>query len=63
MAEDIVVTRIVEAPPERVWDLVGDPTRIGAISPECHRVDWLGGPRPALRLRSGSERPPARRRH
>jgi hypothetical protein len=43
MADDIVVTRTVAAPPERVWELVGDPARIGAISPECHRVDWLGG--------------------
>jgi uncharacterized protein YndB with AHSA1/START domain len=54
LAEDIVVTRTVEAPPERVWDLVGDPARIGAISPECHRVDWLGGatgPAPGARFK------------
>ncbi|GAA4862534.1 SRPBCC family protein [Actinomycetospora straminea] len=54
MADDIVVTRTVDAPPERVWDLVGDPARIGAISPECHRVDWLGGasgPAPGARFK------------
>ena len=54
MTEDIVVTRTIEAPPDRVWDLVGDPARIGGISPECHRVDWLGGatgPEPGARFR------------
>lgn len=53
MADDIVVTRSVDAPPERIWDLVGDPARIGAISPECHRVDWLDaatGPEPGARF-------------
>ena len=54
MADDIVVTRTVDAPPDRVWDLVGDPARIGAISPECHRVDWLdgaSGPAPGARFK------------
>lgn len=54
MADDIVVTRTVDAPAQRVWDLVGDPARIGAISPECHRVDWLGGasgPAPGARFK------------
>ncbi|MDD7936946.1 SRPBCC family protein [Actinomycetospora lutea] len=54
MADDIVVTRTVDAPAESVWDLVGDPARIGAISPECHRVDWLGdatGPAPGARFK------------
>ena len=54
MADDVVVTRTVDAPPERVWDLVGDPARIGNISPECRRVDWLdgaSGPAPGARFR------------
>jgi len=54
MTDDVVVTRTVDAPPERVWDLVGDPARIGNISPECRRVDWLdgaSGPAPGARFR------------
>jgi uncharacterized protein YndB with AHSA1/START domain len=54
MADDVVVTRTVDAPPERVWELVGDPARIGDISPECHRVDWVGGatgPEPGARFK------------
>jgi len=35
----------IEAPPARVWELVGDPTRMGEWSPECHRVTWAGGDR------------------
>jgi uncharacterized protein YndB with AHSA1/START domain len=63
MADDIVVTRTVEAPPERVWDLVGDPARIGAISPECHCVDWLDGadgPAPGARFRGHNRKGPLR---
>ena len=47
-------TSWIDAPAERVWDLVGDPARIGAISPECHRVEWLGtasGPAPGARFK------------
>jgi uncharacterized protein YndB with AHSA1/START domain len=33
----------VEAPPARVWELIGDPTRMGEWSPECHQVVWTGG--------------------
>jgi uncharacterized protein YndB with AHSA1/START domain len=32
----------VGAPPERVYDLVADLTRMGEWSPECYRVEWLG---------------------
>ena len=42
-APDVVVTRRVDAPPASVWALVGDPARIGEISPECYRISWLGG--------------------
>jgi len=39
---DIEVNTHVDAPPSRVWELIGDPTRMGEWSPECKRVDWAG---------------------
>jgi uncharacterized protein YndB with AHSA1/START domain len=33
----------IDAPPDQVWDLLADVTRMGEWSPECHRVRWLGG--------------------
>lgn len=63
MTDDIVVTRTVDAPPERVWELVGDPARIGRISPECHRVDWVGGasgPAPGARFKGHNRKGPMR---
>jgi uncharacterized protein YndB with AHSA1/START domain len=51
MSEVEVTTRI-EASPDRVWELVGDPTRMGEWSPECRRVEWIGGATaPALGVR------------
>jgi uncharacterized protein YndB with AHSA1/START domain len=44
----------VAAPPQRVYDLVADLTRMGEWSPECVRCDWLGGataPRPGARFK------------
>ena len=35
---------VVAAPPELVWDLVADVTRVGEWSPECVRAAWLGEP-------------------
>lgn len=35
---------VVAAPPELVWDLVADVTRVGEWSPECIRAAWLGAP-------------------
>jgi uncharacterized protein YndB with AHSA1/START domain len=32
----------VDAPPERVYGLVAELTRMGQWSPECYRVDWVG---------------------
>ena len=52
-ADDVAVTTTVAAPPARVWELVGDPARIGEISPECVRVRWLdgaSGPAPGARF-------------
>ena len=50
---DVEVTAWVDAPAERVWEVVGDPARIGEISPECERVRWLdgaAGPAPGARF-------------
>jgi uncharacterized protein YndB with AHSA1/START domain len=37
------VTVRMAAPPERVWDLVSDVTRIGSYSPETFEAEWLEG--------------------
>jgi uncharacterized protein YndB with AHSA1/START domain len=37
------VTVHIAAPPERVWDLVSDVTRIGEFSPETFEAEWLEG--------------------
>jgi len=33
----------VGAPPETVWELLRDPTRMGEWSPELESATWLGG--------------------
>jgi uncharacterized protein YndB with AHSA1/START domain len=48
------VTVRIAAPPDRVWDLVSDVTRIGEFSPETFEAQWLedaDGPRPGARFR------------
>ena len=37
------VTVHVDAPPQRVWDLVSDVTQIGRFSPETFDGEWLDG--------------------
>jgi uncharacterized protein YndB with AHSA1/START domain len=37
------VTVHMAAPPERIWDLVSDVTRIGRYSPETFEAEWLDG--------------------
>jgi len=37
------VTVHMEAPPERIWDLVSDVTRIGSYSPETFEAEWVDG--------------------
>lgn len=32
----------IEAPPERLYDLISDITKMGRWSPECYRCKWLG---------------------
>jgi uncharacterized protein YndB with AHSA1/START domain len=34
---------VVSAPPERIYDLVSDLSRMGRWSPECQQVEWEGG--------------------
>ena len=33
----------MSAPPEEVWDLVSDVTRIGSYSPETFEAEWIEG--------------------
>jgi hypothetical protein len=40
------VELLVSAPPEAVYDLVSDVTRIGERSVECHAAGWLDGASP-----------------
>src|SRR5437879_3249862 len=40
---DVEVSTRIEASPDRIWELVGDPTRMGEWSPECRRVEWARG--------------------
>lgn len=37
------VTVHMDAPVEKVWELVGDVTRIGEFSPETFEAEWLDG--------------------
>ena len=39
-----IAEEVVAAPPELMWDLLADVTRIGEWSPECIRAGWLGKP-------------------
>ena len=44
----------IDAPAERVWELVSDVTRIGEFSPETFEAEWLDGadrPRAGARFR------------
>jgi uncharacterized protein YndB with AHSA1/START domain len=46
------VTVHMDAPPEKVWDLVSDVTKIGRYSPETFEAEWLdGATRPAVGAR------------
>ncbi|GAA3849802.1 hypothetical protein GCM10022243_14660 [Saccharothrix violaceirubra] len=38
--EEVSIT--IDAPPELVWDLVSDVTRMGEWSPECRKCTWRG---------------------
>ncbi|WP_329493889.1 SRPBCC family protein [Kitasatospora herbaricolor] len=55
------VTMTMDLPPERVWDLVGDVSRIGEWSPECVWAGWTSragaAPRAGDRFRARNEYP------
>ncbi len=51
---DVSITREIAAPPDRVWSLISDMTRMGEWSPEATGGKWLGdasGPAPGARFR------------
>lgn len=39
---ELDVSTHIAAPPETVWSLIADPTRMGDWSPECQQVTWRG---------------------
>src|SRR4029077_16460812 len=39
---ELDVSTHIDAPADRVWALLADPTRMGEWSPECQRVTWRG---------------------
>ncbi len=48
------VTVHMQAPPEEIWALISDVTRIGEFSPETFEAEWLdgaGGPAVGVRFR------------
>lgn len=47
----IAVTVEIEAPPEAVWSLVSDVTRIGEWGGECQGAEWVEGSGPAIGAR------------
>ena len=52
----------IDAPPEKVWALVSDVTRIGEFSPETFEAEWLrGATGPGSAPRSGSREAQRRR--
>ena len=58
MSDQLTVSRDIKAPPEQVWAMVADVTRMGEWSPENEGGTWLGdatGPEPGARFR-GSNR-------
>jgi uncharacterized protein YndB with AHSA1/START domain len=42
MAEDVTVERTINAPPDVLWRMVSDVTRMGEWSPETTGCDWIG---------------------
>ena len=43
MAEQVSVTREIDAPADKVWTMVSDVTRMGEWSPETESAAWVGG--------------------
>ena len=42
MADDVSVSKEIAAPPDKVWAMVADVTRMGEWSPENDGGTWLG---------------------
>jgi uncharacterized protein YndB with AHSA1/START domain len=58
MAPIAEATVHVDAPPERVYGLISDVTRMGEWSPECYRCEWVGGatgPEPGARFKGSNK--------
>ena len=43
MTDTVQVDRTIAAPPEKVWSLISDVTRMGEWSPETTSCEWVGG--------------------
>jgi uncharacterized protein YndB with AHSA1/START domain len=59
MGEKTEVSTQIDAPAAQVYELVADLTRMGDWSPECKRVEWLGGahePKPGARFKGHNQR-------
>jgi uncharacterized protein YndB with AHSA1/START domain len=53
----------IDAPPERVWRMITDVTRMGEWSPVTYKCEWLGGatePEVGARFKGYNKMPPAR---
>lgn len=53
----------IAAPPDEVWAMLADVTRMGEWSPECYRCQWLDGatgPRPGARFKGWNRYGPLR---
>lgn len=53
------VSITIDAPSERLWDMVTDVTQMGRWSPECRRCTWIddaAGPRVGARFRGHNKR-------
>lgn len=54
-------TVTIDAPPELLYDLISDVTRMGEWSPECTSCEWIDAPgEPGSRFRGHNRRGPAR---
>jgi uncharacterized protein YndB with AHSA1/START domain len=59
MADQVSVDRAMAAPPDVVWKLIADVTRMGEWSPETAACEWLGradGPAVGARFRGRNAR-------
>lgn len=59
MTTSVSVDVEVDAPPDRIYQLVSDLPRMGEWSPECVRCDWVGGatgPAPGARFKGRNRR-------